>query len=327
MNTNFTVGQRTREKYRHQRKLNLAKIRRLEKKGINLRDADEDAFYKLTQSIDEFSSRKEFNQWVKQSERFRNRNVSDYQVTENVHGTPFLKKEVRQATEMRERQIERFTKFKEKMQELTAYGDKQKYGTVSQQPTLDTMHVPKPFDIDQFEHREVFEHDVSMMEVSEMEMETRKREKAREIELRKDAEQWYKQEYESFDIPDDVVDMYKRNNGGEVDMSKVDWSSLEDDINFFVDKRLETMKENYMEILRLSFHSQADELLDIIENVPPALFYGIYLSYFAEMNFDLFDSEGETVDATDSTLERIKTNIEEFYQDYKKDNLEHPNFR
>jgi hypothetical protein len=301
MNTNFTVGQRTLEKYRHQRRLNLAKIRRLEKKGINLADIDKDAYYNLTQSIDEFSSRKEFNQWVKQSERFRNRNVSDYQITKNIHGTPFLKKEIRRATELRERQIERFTKYKERLQERTAYGDKQKYGTVSQQPTLDTMHVPKPFDIDQFEHREVFEHDVSMMEVSEMEIETRKRELAREKEL--------------------------RNDGVEVDMNNLDWTSIEEEIDFFVDKRLETMKENYMEILRLSFHSQADELIEIIENVPPALFYSIYLSYFADMNFDLFDSEGETVDATDATLEKIKTNIKEYYQDYKNTMLEHPNFR
>jgi hypothetical protein len=59
----------------------------------------------------------------------------------------------------------------------------------------------------------------------------------------------------------------------------------------YYDRRKEKMKENFMELLRGQFNSDADELIDKIEQIPSDDFYEMYVM-FDEFDFDKYDSEG-----------------------------------
>lgn len=70
----------------------------------------------------------------------------------------------------------------------------------------------------------------------------------------------------------------------------------------YFDRRMEKMKENFMEILSLSFNSDADPLIEKLKRVPAEDFYEMYLM-FDEFDFDLYDSEGNYVDGDIKQLE------------------------
>lgn len=59
----------------------------------------------------------------------------------------------------------------------------------------------------------------------------------------------------------------------------------------YYEERNKTMRDNFINILELSFNSDADELVERLKNVNPDDFYEIYLM-FEEFDFSLYDSEG-----------------------------------
>lgn len=79
----------------------------------------------------------------------------------------------------------------------------------------------------------------------------------------------------------------------------------------FLDRRSETMKENFMKILELSFHSGADELVEELKNIPGRDFFEMYLM-FDEFDFRLYDSEGQNVDADEGTVAQMMTYVERY---------------
>lgn len=65
----------------------------------------------------------------------------------------------------------------------------------------------------------------------------------------------------------------------------------------YFDKRMEQMKENYMEMMRKTFNSDADFLIEKLKDIPAQDFYEMYMM-FDEIDFNHYyteDEEGEDV--------------------------------
>lgn len=66
-------------------------------------------------------------------------------------------------------------------------------------------------------------------------------------------------------------------------------------------KRDILMKENFKKILELTYHSDADYLISLIDKIPPDDFYELYL-LFDEFDFDEYSSEGQVEFADQDNL-------------------------
>lgn len=84
------------------------------------------------------------------------------------------------------------------------------------------------------------------------------------------------------------------------------------DPNIF-DVRTNQMLENFIEILELSFNSESDELIELLKDIPPQDFLEIYMQ-FDEFDFDLYDSDGQMVDADTGTINQMISNLEMYYR-------------
>lgn len=78
----------------------------------------------------------------------------------------------------------------------------------------------------------------------------------------------------------------------------------------YLDKKTEQMKKNFMEILQLSFNSNADELVSKIDKMPADDFYAIYLMMEDVFDFKLYDSE--QMDDDDGHIEQMMSYITEY---------------
>jgi Phi-29 DNA terminal protein GP3. len=91
----------------------------------------------------------------------------------------------------------------------------------------------------------------------------------------------------------------------------------------YYDVRMEQMKANFIEILKLTFHSDANELANNIEKIPAQDFYELYLSK-EEFDFNLYDSEGQFGEESD--LEQLKSYVQEYLDgDFNTDLKSFPN--
>ena len=91
------------------------------------------------------------------------------------------------------------------------------------------------------------------------------------------------------------------------------------------DERMETMKENFINILRLSFNSDADKLIDKIDGLSADVFYQMYLE-FDEFDFELYDSEGQMVTANEGTITQMMSDIERYEKGELDTDMWHKNF-
>lgn len=140
----FNIGKKTLAEYRKQVRNTRAKINRVRKNfNIDLKDDIP------IPSLEEFSSRKEFNQWVRKVESFRNRANQHYQFEKNQYGVSASKA--------------RLKKIEEKVKEAQTLADEQihKYentpfvsggveqGTVGmQRPNKTGIYRPEDFEFE-----------------------------------------------------------------------------------------------------------------------------------------------------------------------------------
>ncbi|UTC25166.1 DNA terminal protein [Cytobacillus phage Bfsp1] len=80
----------------------------------------------------------------------------------------------------------------------------------------------------------------------------------------------------------------------------------------FFDQSMERMKHNFMTALRGTFNGAADELLDMIDIIPPDDFFELFLMK-AEFTFEDYASDG-SIDGTDAQLEMLKSYVEEYFR-------------
>ena len=135
------ITKRDRDEFKRLARNTKAKIRRTsENYGIDLSGE-----VNIPDSIEEFSTRKEFNKWKQRQKSFTNRYNLDYQFVKNPHGVVASKSEIRR--------IERATKraqinARRKRREIEAQMSeemKQQRGML-QRPDLQGFSVPKDFD-------------------------------------------------------------------------------------------------------------------------------------------------------------------------------------
>lgn len=72
----------------------------------------------------------------------------------------------------------------------------------------------------------------------------------------------------------------------------------------YYDKRKVTMKNNFMDILSQSLHSDADELLNKLKDMPADDFYEMYMM-FDEFDFALWDSDGIIFGSEDEAIQHV----------------------
>jgi hypothetical protein len=79
------------------------------------------------------------------------------------------------------------------------------------------------------------------------------------------------------------------------------------DPKFFND-RDEQFQKNYIKSIQGSFNERevVNEIVDLINSIPPDKFYDIYKEFLEYFDFELFDSEGQTVGADDGHLAAIR---------------------
>lgn len=80
----------------------------------------------------------------------------------------------------------------------------------------------------------------------------------------------------------------------------------------YYDERNKRMLDNFINILEGSFHSEADDLIEELKTINPDDFYGLYQSNFTVFDFNLYDSEGQMVNADLSHVEGMMGVVEKF---------------
>lgn len=89
----------------------------------------------------------------------------------------------------------------------------------------------------------------------------------------------------------------------------------------YYDKRKKQMQDNFIVALEGSFDSEADELVERIKKVHPDEFYELYLS-IEEFDFDVFDSEGITVIARESQIDKMMLYLNDYEGGKRNNDLE-----
>lgn len=78
---------------------------------------------------------------------------------------------------------------------------------------------------------------------------------------------------------------------------------------YYYDQAMERLKQNFITALSGSFHSEADDIVEKLQNLRADYFYDMF-QQFGELSFDDFDSEGQNVDATEAQLEKIRSYLQ-----------------
>lgn len=108
--------------------------------------------------------------------------------------------------------------------------------------------------------------------------------------------------------PDFDFDKVRTRSQLEKKMKNMEDRSRED----FFDKRMETMKENFMRLLEMSFNSDAQRLVEKLKGVPADDFYEMYLM-FDEFDFDLYYTQDFEGQSHDSQLKQMESYVDRYY--------------
>lgn len=83
----------------------------------------------------------------------------------------------------------------------------------------------------------------------------------------------------------------------------------------YYEKRMETMKQNYINQVAMSFNSDADELVELMKGIPADDFYEMY-NMFDEMDFAEYDSEGQYIGADEPSnhVSKLKSYVNRYYE-------------
>ena len=124
-----------------------AKVRRtLKNHGVNLEGVAP------IRNIDDFATRKEFNEWKEETGSFTNRANLNYQFVTNIHGVTTSKKHINELTRMRKREQRRANEELAKQMDKTISQGGKVYTTVAQRtlhmsvPDVTGVTIPKDFD-------------------------------------------------------------------------------------------------------------------------------------------------------------------------------------
>ena len=145
--TPIRIMKKDEKEYARLRRNTLAKIRRVKSKyGVDLSNEVD-----LTH-IDDFSTRKQFNEWKAKQSRFTNIGTTEYQFQENIHGVVANKKQLyalERKTRMAQRKAEEFNK---ELRQKPFVRDGQVVGTVGNQMDMvakpDNLGINKMSDFD-----------------------------------------------------------------------------------------------------------------------------------------------------------------------------------
>lgn len=80
----------------------------------------------------------------------------------------------------------------------------------------------------------------------------------------------------------------------------------------YYDDRNKTMLDNFISMLRESFHSDADELIKELESLNPDDFYGLYLSNFTVFNFDIYYKSDVDIEINRGQVQAMLDPVKEF---------------
>lgn len=84
---------------------------------------------------------------------------------------------------------------------------------------------------------------------------------------------------------------------------------------------MERMKHNFMTALRGTFNGAADEVIDMIDIIPPDDFFELFLMK-AEFTFEDYASDG-SIDGSEAQLELLKSYVEEYFRGEVDMSLKH----
>jgi hypothetical protein len=215
-------------------------------------------------SLESFSSRKEFNEWKYETEKFNKGVSSRSKFKRNIHGLAVTEQFMLVAENLNKKEIRLAKKLRDRIisQPFTVGGVEQ--GSMEQRLLTmgrnnpQNIHIPKPFDFSQVKTlsrlKEVFDN--------------------------------------------------MKNRSSEEKMNR----------------RLERFKELYMESLERQFNSDADDVLEMIKEIPADVFYEMYkIEDVFEILFDPSPQEGYSVQWVDesnmsSQLGRIESYLERYYR-------------
>jgi hypothetical protein len=93
----------------------------------------------------------------------------------------------------------------------------------------------------------------------------------------------------------------------------------------YYDEMMETMKYNFINQVALSHNSDADELVKLMVQIPTDDFYEMY-NMFDEMDFAVYDSEGQYIGADDPAnhVAKLKSYVDRYYK--KKLDMDYKDF-
>lgn len=141
----FNVGEKTLKDYHKQVRNTKAKINRVKKQyGIDLSNEID------IPSLESFGSRKDFNEWKRNVESFRNRANTNYQFEKNQHGIVVSKRKLNELERLTKKAQKRVRKEIEKFQDKPFISGGQQQGTIGlQRPNKGNLYVPKDFNFDE----------------------------------------------------------------------------------------------------------------------------------------------------------------------------------
>lgn len=244
------ISKKDRKEFDRLERNTKSKIRRVKKKyGVDLTGEIS------LPNIDDFKTRKDYNEWKEKQAKFTSRGNMKYQFRKNDYGVVASKSEIFK-TEMNTKIAQRHAEQlqKEAFNKPFIAGGKVQ-GTQGQQmlqmakPSVGGVSVPPSFDFDKIRTKEHYEK------------------KSKAMEKRANPENY--------------------------------------------DKRKQLMKTNFLNILALSFNSEAQRLINEIEQIPADDFLEMY-NMFAEFDFDRYDSDGQDVNADAGTIAQMLTYVEQY---------------
>jgi hypothetical protein len=149
------ISKKDKEEFNRLRKNALSKMRRLRTKyGIDVEDIP-------LPNLQSFETRKQFNEWKEEIQRFTSRYVKDYKVFMNEKGTPLLGKEIREFEENNRKAIENAEARVQRLKEILG-PDMYKEHLIMKPAALE--EIPELYDINRFENRRHFKLRAGAME-------------------------------------------------------------------------------------------------------------------------------------------------------------------
>lgn len=246
------ITQNDRQEYARLVRNTKAKIRRANQKyGIDLSTQIQ------IPSIEDFTTRNQFNEFKQKQKSFTNRNNKDFQFKKNEFGVVATKRELEEIQRNTKKAQEIADKLRSEANEKPFISGGKEQGTVGQRmmqmgkPNTAGITRPPDFDFEKIRTRAQLEK------------------KMKNMEERSDEE--------------------------------------------FFDKRMEQMKENLTKLIEETFHSDADELVKRLREIPPDDFYEMFLM-FDELNFDYIYTTESDGSETNNWISKISSYLDRYDQ-------------